>query len=228
MRAPISVVIPTLNAAHDLPECTLALFEGLEAGLIRELIISDGGSADDIAALAAELGATLVVGPAGRGGQLARGAGAASGDWLLFLHADTVLTDGWTRAVLTHLLTQPEKAGYFRLAFRANGLAPAVVAGWANFRARAFGLPYGDQGLLIPRGLYRASGGFRDISLMEDVAIARQLRGYLCALPAVAQTSAARYQQQGWLRRGARNLWALALYFAGVSPERLAREYQRK
>jgi len=228
MRAPISVVIPTLNAASDLPGCVAALFEGLEAGLIRELIVSDGGSTDDIAVLAAELGAQLLVGPAGRGGQLARGADKAKGSWLLFLHSDTVLADGWATAVLTHLAATPEKAGYFQLAFHAKGIAPALVARWANIRARSFNLPYGDQGLLIPRAVYLASGGYQDIPLMEDVAIARRLRGRLCGIPAVALTSAMRYQHQGWLRRGTRNLWTLARYFAGVSPEKLARDYHRR
>lgn len=227
MHAPISVVIPTLNATGDLPGCVAALFEGLEKGLIRELIISDGGSTDDIAVLAEELGAQLLVGPAGRGGQLARGADKAKGSWLLFLHADTVLADGWATAVLAHLAARPEKAGYFQLAFRAKGIAPTIVARWANIRARGFNLPYGDQGLLIPRAIYLASGGYQDIPLMEDVAIARQFRGHLCAIPAVAMTSAMRYQQQGWLRRGTRNLWTLARYFAGVSPEKLARDYHR-
>ena len=102
-----------------------------------------------------------------------------------------------------------------------------MVAAWANLRARLFGLPYGDQGLLIPRALYTHVDGYPDMPLMEDVAMARRLRGQLVALDAVAVTSSARYRQQGWVRRGARNLWTLARYFAGVDVATLARQYRR-
>jgi hypothetical protein len=86
-------------------------------------------------------------------------------------------------------------------------------------------LPYGDQGLLVRRDVYDAAGGYDRIPLMEDVALARRLP--LRAIPAIAVTSAARYRRDGWLRRGWRNLSTLALWFAGVSPERLARRYRR-
>lgn len=226
MRAPISVVIPTLNAEACLPACLAALGEGLAAGLIRELVISDGGSVDASLVIAEAAGARVLSGPASRGGQLRRGVGAAQGDWLLVLHADTVLAEGWTEAVLP-ALSQPG-GWYFRLRFDGSGLAPRLVAGWANLRSRLFGLPYGDQGLLIDRQSYAEAGGFPDIPLMEDVALARALRGRLRPLSVEAITSAGRYRRDGWLRRGARNLWCLARYRAGVPPERLARDYARR
>lgn len=225
MRAPISIVIPTLNAEDALPACLAALGEGLAAGLIRELVVSDGGSTDATLRIAEAAGAVVVKGPASRGGQLRRAIEVAQGDWLLVLHADTVLVDGWTDAVLPHL--GQRGAWYFRLRFDADGIAARVVAGWANLRSRVFGLPYGDQGILVDRLTYVEAGGFPDIPLMEDVALARALRGHLHPLHAYAVTSAAKYQRQGWLRRGARNLWTLARYFAGVSPERLAQGYRR-
>ncbi len=225
MRAPVSIVIPTLNACSEMPATLAALAEGLQAGLIRELVISDGGSQDGIAGLAAEAGAVLIAGPAGRGGQLARGALRARGDWLLFLHADTHLGPGWAAAVRDHIRRYPDRAGYFRLAFRAEGPAARIVAGWANWRSRRLGLPYGDQGLLIPRGIYSEAGGHPDIPLMEDVALARALRGRLRPLAATAHTSAARYRRQGWLRRGGRNLVTLLRFLAGADPARLARFY---
>ncbi|MEO0864971.1 MAG: glycosyl transferase, partial [Pseudomonadota bacterium] len=116
------------------------------------------------------------------------------------------------------------KAGYFRLSFDRGG---RVVARWANLRSRLFGLPYGDQGLLVPRRLYNRVGGYPDIPLMEDVALARALRGQLKPLDAVAVTSADKYRRQGWLRRGTRNLWTLARFFAGTDPETLAAAYRR-
>lgn len=228
MRAPLSIVIPTLDAADELPATLAALGEGLQAGLIRELVISDGGSRDATRALAHAAGAILVEGPAGRGRQLARGAAAAEGEWLLFLHADTWLGAGWAAAVLDHMARAPGRAGYFRLRFRAEGLAPRAVGAWANLRARAFALPFGDQGLLIRRSLYEEVGGYPPVPLMEDVALVRALgRRRLRALPAQAHTSAARYEAEGWLRRGAANMLLMARAMAGADPELLARRYRR-
>ncbi|PKP84390.1 MAG: glycosyl transferase [Alphaproteobacteria bacterium HGW-Alphaproteobacteria-2] len=229
MRAPLSVVIPTLNAGAHLPATLSSLGEGLAAGLLRELVVSDGGSHDATRTMAEAAGAVLVAGPPGRGGQLRRGAAAAGGPWLLFLHADTVLLPGWADAVARHMARRPGRAGWFRLAFDAEGLAPRLVAGWANMRARAFALPYGDQGLLIARPLYEAAGGFDDMPLMEDVALVRRLgRARLAPLPATALTGAERYIAEGWLRRGARNLGTLARYALGADPARLAERYQRR
>lgn len=223
MRAEISVVIPTLDAQAALPACLDGLMEGLEAGLIRELVISDGGSRDATLGIAEEVGAVIVRGPASRGGQLRRGAAAAHGRWLLFLHADTVLPAGWAACVKAHLPTG--RPAHFRLRFDARGAAPRIVAGWANLRARLLRLPYGDQGLLISRAEYDAAGGYRDIPLMEDVAMARVLGRRLAMLPLAVLTSAAKYRRDGWLRRGARNLSLLLRYLAGADPERLAGRY---
>ena len=223
MRAKLSVVIPTLNAAEALPGCLGALMEGVEAGLIRELVISDGGSTDATLAIADEAGAEIIAGAPSRGGQLRRGAGAAHGDWMLFLHADTILPAGWAGLAAAHLETG--RPACFRLKFDTGGLAPRLVAGWANLRSKLFRLPYGDQGLLVSARDYRAVGGYRDIPLMEDVAIARALGRRLVMLPMHVRTSAARYRREGWLRRGGRNLSLLLRYFAGVAPERLVRRY---
>lgn len=225
MRAPISIVIPTLNAGDSLPACLGSLSEGLQAGLIRELVISDGGSTDGTLSIAQQAGARVVTGAASRGGQLVRGTQAAEGDWLLVLHADTRLAEGWAGAVTT-ALSQPG-AYHFRLAFDVAGVMPTWVACWANLRSRLFRLPYGDQGLLIDRVTLEAVGGYPDLPLMEDVALARRLGRVLKPLPATAITSATKYQRQGWLRRGARNLTTLARYFAGADPETLARSYRR-
>ena len=225
MVAPLSVVIPTLNAASALPETASALISGLTEGLVRDLVVSDGGSTDATLEVARGLGATVVEGPPGRGGQIARGVEAARADWLLILHADTHLGPGWTDAVWRHMDAGQNVAGYFRLAFRTEGKLPKLVAAGANFRSRWFGLPYGDQGLLVPRCLLVAVGGVPEVPLMEDVILARRLRGLKRPLNAEARTSAERYETDGWARRIARNLWTLARFQMGVPPERLMRGY---
>ena len=225
MRAPISVIIPTLDAEDALPACLASLMEGVQAGLIRELIVSDGGSQDATCALVRSAGAEVIEGAAARGAQLRKGCARAKGEWLLVLHADTVLQPGWSDVVQAHLASG--RTGYFKLRFDAHGLLPAWVAAWANLRSRLFDLPYGDQGLLVPRKMYDAAGGYPDQPLMEDVALARALKGKLSMMPAVLTTSAARYRAQGWLRRGARNLWTLLRYFLGVDPAKLAAAYRR-
>lgn len=225
MPAPISVIIPTLNAQDTLKPCLEALLEGLDAGLIRELIVSDGGSDDATGAIAQAWGGVVIQGAPSRGRQLRRGCSAAKGDWLLVLHADTVLALGWAKKVQPHLTTA--QAAYFRLAFEGGGLRARLVAGWANLRSWMFGLPYGDQGLLIPQALYHSVGGFHDQPLMEDVALARALRGQLRGLPVIATTSAEKYRTNGWLRRGTRNLGLLVRYLCGADPVDLARRYRR-
>lgn len=227
MSAPVSIVIPTLNAAAQLGPTLAALAPALAEGVIRELILSDGGSEDDVAEIAEGVGARLVTGPPGRGGQLRRGAAAAKGEWLLFLHADTRLPEGWGAEVLAHLATAPEQAAAFRLSYAARGIGARIVAGWANLRTRLFALPYGDQGLLISRALYEAVGGYPDIPLMEDVALIRALgRPRIRLLDGAVSTSFEKYRREGWMRRGLKNWRCLALYYLGVSPEEIAKRYR--
>ncbi|MEL6766792.1 MAG: TIGR04283 family arsenosugar biosynthesis glycosyltransferase [Pseudomonadota bacterium] len=230
-RAPLSVVIPTFNAAASLGPLLAPLAEAAAAGLVREVVIADGGSSDDIAALAEGVGARFVCAPRGRGRQLAAGCAAAGGPWLLVLHADTRLPADWQGAVAGHIDHAPHTAAYFRLRFDDRSAPARFVAGWANLRSRLFGLPYGDQGLLMPRALYERAGGYPEIALMEDVVLVDAIRrtggrGALRALAATVETSAERYRRDGWLRRGARNLSILLRWRFGADPEALAAAYE--
>jgi len=226
MRAPISVIIPTLNVTAQLGPCLAALSDALGEGLLAEVIFADGGSNDDIAQIADEVGANFIPCPQGRGNQMANAAKTAQGEWLLFLHADSVLQTGWRGAVREHM-RDTSCAGYFRLRFDDSGPAARIVAAWANFRAKTFGLPYGDQGLLISRKLYDAIDGFSEIPLMEDVDMAKKLRGKFTPLPADIVTSAEKYRQQGWLRQSFFNFGMLMRYKFGAKPEALAKAYRR-
>jgi len=216
----LSVVIPALNATAGLP-ATLAALGDAPA----EVVLVDGGSTDGTAELAARLGAHVVRAPRGRGGQLAAGAAAARGPWLLLLHADTVLAPGWGNAV-RHAMRDPGRAAYFRFALDDAAPAARRLERAVAWRCRVLALPYGDQGLLIHRDLLAAVGGMRPLPLMEDVDLIRRLgRARLGALDVVALTSAERWRRDGWLRRSARNLLCLALWFLGVPARIIARVY---
>ena len=227
MSAPLSVVIPTLNTVQTLGPTLAALVPGVADGLVREVVLADGGSSDGIAEVAEETGARLVKVEKGRGSQLQRGADVARGDWLLFLHADTVLPADWPRTVLRHMDSHADHAGYFRLSFDSDRRYARWTEGWANIRSRWLGLPYGDQGLVISRRLYDEVGGFQPVPLMEDVTMARCLRGKLRCMGSAVTTSASRYEREGYWRRGWRNWGCLGLYFIGVSPEKIVEIYRK-
>jgi hypothetical protein len=147
----------------------------------------------------------------------------------LFVHADTVLQPGWAEAVASHMADPANRmrAGYFRLALDDRAKAARRLEKLVALRCRYLALPYGDQGLVVPRQLYDSVGGYGPEPLMEDVALARRIgRARLRPLDAVAVTSAARYRRGGYWRRPLRNLACLALYFLGVPPERIARFYR--
>jgi rSAM/selenodomain-associated transferase 2 len=222
MPAPsLSVVIPTLNAATTLP--------GVLAGLAgAEIVVADGGSSDATRALARAAGAHVIEVPRGRGMQLRAGAEAASGTWLLFLHADTILDDRAIAAARVHIgdPANAMRAAYFRFALEDSSPAARRLERMVAWRCRVLALPYGDQGLLLSRALYDDVGGYAPLPLMEDVDLVRRLkRARLVPLDAAALTSAEKYRRDGWRLRSARNLAILSLWFLGVPPATLAKLY---
>lgn len=217
----LSVVIPALNAARTLPP-TLAGLRGA-----AEVVVVDGGSTDGTPETAARHGACVINAPRGRGAQLAAGVTVARHAWLLLLHADTRLVDGWEAAVRAHIATAADRAGYFRFALDCDDAQARRLEKLVAWRCRVFALPYGDQGLLVHRALLQRIGGIRPLPLMEDVDLVRRLgRTRLTALSATAVTSAERWLRDGWHRRSARNLVCLSLWFAGVPPRHIARLYR--
>lgn len=226
----LSVIIPTLNAAAALPACLAALEPGREAGLVAEIIVSDGGSGDDTVRVAESLGAQVTTGAKGRGAQLQRGALVASSEWLMFLHADSQPAPEWLFAAedFLHSPASLRRAAYFHLRLDDGAAKARRLERLVAWRCDRFGLPYGDQGLLLSRLFYGEVGGFHDLPLMEDVDLVRRIgKQRLALLPADITTSAARYQNDGYLLRPARNLFCLSLYFLGLPPALIARVYGR-
>jgi rSAM/selenodomain-associated transferase 2 len=213
----ISVVIPTLDAGEGLASCLASLSPA------DEIIVADGGSSDGTLAIARAAGATIVTSEAGRGMQLAKGAAAASGDALLFVHADTRLSAGWRAFAERHLASSTLPA-CFHLKLDDTAWQARLIERAVALRTRLAGLPYGDQGLLVPRAAYDAAGGFRPLPLMEDVDLIRRLARPVM-LDGDALTSSERWRRDGWIRRSLRNLTCLSLWRLGVSPARIAKIY---
>jgi glycosyltransferase involved in cell wall biosynthesis len=220
MAGPISVVIPTLNAARSLPRALAPLVDGMAEGLIREVIVSDGGSQDETLEIADAAGCTLVSGEAGRAKLLRTGAMRAKGKWLLFLHPGTALARGWTDEVQLFLQFSEarKRAATFKLAFDDKSARAALF--WARTRARVMKLPHGDQGLLISRFLYDGLNGYRDVA-HEDIDMARRIGGKrLMFLETEAVTSADNYRRA---TSPAENVGIMARYFLGADPLELAK-----
>lgn len=227
MPAPLSIIIPAYNAEGVLPLCLASLMPGLETGLIREVILVDGGSEDQTRRLAEGAGANVITAPEkGRAAQLLQGAQEARGDWLLFLHVDTALSRDWAERAKSHIVERKDKAAAFTLAYRSDHPMAKIVARRANWRARTLGLPYGDQGLLISRKLYDEVGGYPNAPFMEDLKIVRAIgKTRLTILSAEARTDASKYDRDGWRKRSWRNAILVTRYFLGASPEKLAKSY---
>jgi rSAM/selenodomain-associated transferase 2 len=227
----ISVVIPTLNAERSLPKSLAALVPAAIDGVVREVIVVDGGSSDNTRKIADAAGAEILISEAGRGRQLSKGAAAARFPWLLFLHADTVLRADWhdeahrfIEAIESGAIDHSAAAFRFRL--DDNGLRARALEALVKARCTAVRLPYGDQGLLISQTLYDEVGGFKMLPIMEDVDLVRRLgRRRVALLNSDAVTSAERYRREGYLKRALRNQTCLALYSAGLPVKMILRLY---
>lgn len=217
----ISVIVPALDEAEGIGE---VVERALEGGAC-EVVVADGGSADETVARARAAGARVLdAGPPCRGAQLNRGARAASGDIFLFLHADTRLPRGWREVVEAALADEHCVAAAFRLRIDAAGAGLRVVERLVAWRSRWLRLPYGDQALALRARTFRRVGGYRNWPAMEDYDLVRRLRkfGRVALVEPAVVTSARRWLRDGIWRTGARNLACVAAWHAGVSPWRIA------
>jgi len=174
----ISVVIPTVNSERLLPRCFDSLIAAAVRGVVREVIVSDSGSSDSTLAIADGAGAHIVHARKGRGQQLAEGAAIAKSDWLLFLHPETALEPGWeaeAESFIDQAQMEHPRAAAFRFALEDFGGEARRAEAMSALRTGLFALPYGDQGLLIPKRLYQKIGGYRALADMEDADLVRRI-----------------------------------------------------
>lgn len=209
----ISIIIPTLKIDDRL--------ETLLRQLPEDVIIVNGGR--EIYSFNQY---NIINSNPGRGLQLATGAKFAKGEWLFFLHGDSILPKGWQSILEKHIKNDPDKVLAFRLRFDDDGFFPRLLEYWVRFRCFAFAMPYGDQGLFISRTLYDEIGGYHDMPLMEDVDIIKRVGGARLKMsPYEIITSAEKYNKYGYLFRMVRNGFCLTLYKMGVSPETIKKFY---
>jgi rSAM/selenodomain-associated transferase 2 len=189
-----------------------------------EIIVADGGSTDGTAAVAEARGARVVGSEPGRGRQMNRGAAAATGDVLLFLHADTLLPAGYEKHVVSVLQQDGVSAGAFELSIDAPHRSLRVIERAVNWRSRLLGMPYGDQAIFVEAAMFRRAGGFPDVGAMEDFELVRRLRrsGRVAIAPAQVVTSARRWLGCGVWRTTALNQLCVAAYLMGVPADRIA------
>jgi rSAM/selenodomain-associated transferase 2 len=226
MNSPaLSVVIPVLNEAHGIEATLHALAELQQRGV--EVVVVDGGSADNTTRLARQHVSAVLTAPRGRARQMNAGAAQARGAVLLFLHADTQLPPDADRLVLGAI----ESGGIWgRFDVRITGTAwmLRVVAALMNARSRWSGIATGDQAIFVRRDVFERLGGFPDQPLMEDIELSKRLRqAYRPAcLRAKVATSGRRWESRGvW--RTIFLMWCLRWrYWRGETPERLAEAYR--
>ncbi len=232
----ISVVVPALNEADGIAAC-LASVAGQDGPW--DVVVADGGSSDGTAEAARQAmpEAQVISAQRGRARQMNAGAEAATGDVLLFLHADTRLPDGALADIRAALADPAVVGGCFRTRFASEPknefgrLGQALMRAWqARLWMRWHRLAFGDRGLFVRRDMFDAVGGFPDQPLFEDLDLVGTLRqrGGFAFLDASVETSARRFARHGALRQQLRNLALWLGWNAGVPPARLKRFYSNR
>jgi rSAM/selenodomain-associated transferase 2 len=223
--AKISIIIPVLNEEKNL---------GMAIASTRttpstEVIVVDGGSTDGTAALAAALGVTVLSTSAGRAHQMNIGAEAATGDILLFLHADTFLPIGFADLVRKTLFSKNDiVAGAFALKIDHERRSLRWIERGVNWRSRFLQMPYGDQAIFLKADTFHKVGGFPEQPIMEDFELVRRLQqlGKIAIVSAPVVTSARRWLKRGVFRTTLINQLVILGYLLGVNRERLGQLYR--
>ncbi len=227
MSVTFSVIIPVLHE-HAVISETIGRIRSLDHGESAEIIVADGDPAGGTLRAIADRAVRKLLSEPGRGRQLNRGAGAAFGEVLIFLHADTKLPPDALSRIGETLRDETLAGGAFDLAIDSPRRVFRPIERIASIRTRLTRVPYGDQAIFLRRAWFGSLGGFREIPIMEDVDLMRRLKhagGRIAILPERAVTSARRWEQEGILFTTLRNWSLVILFLCGVDAPRLARWY---
>ena len=222
----ISIVIPVLNEAIAI---RTVLAQVLDTPNV-EAIVVDGGSEDDTVAIAQTMGVKVISTTAGRARQMNAGVAVATGDILLFLHADTQLPSNFDRFVRQALQKPGTVAGAFELRINAQLRGIKLIERMVNWRSHFLSMPYGDQAIFLKTSVFTELGGFPNLPIMEDFELMRRLKrlGQIAIVSAPVLTSGRRWQKLGVVKTTLINQLIIAGYFLGVPPTELLRWYRRK
>ncbi|MEH1817718.1 MAG: TIGR04283 family arsenosugar biosynthesis glycosyltransferase [Nostoc sp.] len=222
----ISILIPAINEAANIKEAITTT----QPSTNIEVIVVDGGSKDNTVEIAQSLNVKVISSSPSRAVQMNAGAVAASGEILLFLHADTRLPTGFDDMVRTTLQQPGTVAGAFKLRIDASLLSLRWVEWGVNVRSHFYQMPYGDQAIFLTKEVFQQIGGFPELVIMEDFELMRRLKriGRIVIIPTPVVTSARRWLQKGVFKTTLLNQIVITAYLLGVSPERIRRWYRRE
>ncbi len=227
-RAELSIILPVLNES-DTINGILAHLQALGSDGLVETIVVDGNPSGTTIAAVTVPGVRTLVAEQGRARQMNRGAAVATGDILLFLHADTLLPSNAIPRIREVMDDKRFVGGAFDLEFNSKRIIFKITEWYVFLRTRLTKIPFGDQAIFIRRTYFEKIGGYRDIPIMEDVELMKRIRkraDTICIIPVKVRTSVRRYEQEGILYCAFRN-WLLQISFAlGMSAERLAKWYK--
>ncbi|MBH8555032.1 TIGR04283 family arsenosugar biosynthesis glycosyltransferase [Nostocaceae cyanobacterium CENA357] len=223
--AKISIIIPTLNEQENIK----AAIATTQPSTNIEVIVVDGGSQDDTVKIAQSLGVKVISSLSGRAIQMNTGAIAASGEILLFLHADTRLPIGFDEMIRTALQQPKTVGGAFALHINDPSWGLRWVERGVYWRSHFLQMPYGDQAIFLTKPIFQQIGNFPELPIMEDFELMQRLRriGKIIILPAPVITSARRWLQKGIVKTTLLNQIVIIAYFLGVSPKRLRNWYRQ-
>lgn len=222
----ISIIIPTLNEAANLATTLYLAQQGYDI----EIIVVDGGSQDQTVAIAQSLRVQILSATLGRANQMNAGAKIATGDILLFLHADTRLPWGFDTAIRQNLENDSQLvAGAFELQIDDSRWIFRIIEKLVNWRSHFFSLPYGDQAMFLKTKTFWELGGFANLPIMEDFQLVQRLQkqGKIAIIPLPVVTSARRWQKLGVCKTTLINQLIIIAYFCGVPPQQIAQWYRR-
>jgi rSAM/selenodomain-associated transferase 2 len=228
MTPTFSFIIPVLHE-ETVISGTIRHIRSLRAFGADEIIIVDGDPEGKTIDAIQDMGVITLISEKGRGVQMNRGAALATGEILIFLHADTVLPHDALKHIETVMQDKTVIAGAFDLSIDSEKVLFRVIEKAASCRSRITRIPYGDQAIFMRRSVFNDMGGFKNIPIMEDVEIMQRIkkqRGRICIVDRAVRTSSRRWEREGIIYGTLRNWLLLFLYHIGVKPEKLVRFYQ--
>ncbi|MFA5903948.1 MAG: TIGR04283 family arsenosugar biosynthesis glycosyltransferase [Desulfobacula sp.] len=228
MKVDISVIIPVLNEASRINDAVKNLYSQGYPGTM-EIIVVDGRKDGSTIKCIQNPGVMKICSAPGRGIQMNRGAEIASGEILVFLHADTLLPENAFHLIQEVMKDKNVNSGAFDLSIDGKAFTYRIIEKAASLRSRITGIPYGDQAIFIRKPFFFRIGKYREIPIMEDVDLMRRIKkakGRVCFIEKPVKTSSRRWEKEGILQCILRNWLLMALYLCGITPGKLAKFYK--